>query len=208
MSSRTARAAPRPLDVIAEVEQHLGENRVRAVAMKPTDGMQRGMDGDRSRPPDSSAGGSRHARPRDERARRAGGLSRSAGRGERALVDPPAGAKPRAAVDRAQDVRDRDQGHRPARAVPPGRQDRPVRRRRRRQDRHHGADSQHRAEARRRVGVRRRRRAHARGQRPLARVPGERRHRRQRSEQVARGAGLRPDDGAAGRAPARRLCRR
>ena len=31
-----------PIDVIAEVEQHLGENRVRAVAMKPTDGMQRG----------------------------------------------------------------------------------------------------------------------------------------------------------------------
>ena len=31
------------LDVIAEVEQHLGENRVRTVAMKPTDGMQRGM---------------------------------------------------------------------------------------------------------------------------------------------------------------------
>ena len=32
------------IDVIAEVEQHLGENRVRAVAMKPTDGLQRGMD--------------------------------------------------------------------------------------------------------------------------------------------------------------------
>ena len=31
------------LDVIAEVEQHLGENRVRAVAMKATDGMRRGM---------------------------------------------------------------------------------------------------------------------------------------------------------------------
>jgi F-type H+/Na+-transporting ATPase subunit beta len=31
------------LDVICEVEQHLGENRVRSVAMKPTDGMQRGM---------------------------------------------------------------------------------------------------------------------------------------------------------------------
>ena len=31
------------IDVIAEVEQHLGEGRVRAVAMKPTDGMQRGM---------------------------------------------------------------------------------------------------------------------------------------------------------------------
>src|SRR4029078_5393163 len=31
------------IDVIVEGEQHLGENRVRAVAMKPTDGMQRGM---------------------------------------------------------------------------------------------------------------------------------------------------------------------
>ena len=31
------------LDIVAEVEQHIGENRVRAVAMKPTDGMQRGM---------------------------------------------------------------------------------------------------------------------------------------------------------------------
>ncbi len=30
------------LDVIAEVEQHLGEDRVRAVAMEPTDGLQRG----------------------------------------------------------------------------------------------------------------------------------------------------------------------
>ena len=32
-----------PIDVVVEVEQHLGENRIRAVAMKPTDGMQRGM---------------------------------------------------------------------------------------------------------------------------------------------------------------------
>src|SRR5574341_880012 len=32
------------IDVVAEVQQHLGENRIRAVAMKPTDGMQRGMD--------------------------------------------------------------------------------------------------------------------------------------------------------------------
>ncbi|MGE3276023.1 MAG: F0F1 ATP synthase subunit beta [Vicinamibacterales bacterium] len=31
------------LDIVVEVQQHLGENRVRAVAMKPTDGMQRGM---------------------------------------------------------------------------------------------------------------------------------------------------------------------
>src|SRR6059058_4685128 len=39
-----AREGREALDVIAEVEQHLGENRVRAVAMKPTDGMQRGME--------------------------------------------------------------------------------------------------------------------------------------------------------------------
>ena len=32
------------IDVIVEVEQHLGENRVRTVAMKPTDGMTRGME--------------------------------------------------------------------------------------------------------------------------------------------------------------------
>src|SRR6187399_1862258 len=32
------------IDVVAEVEQHLGENRVRTVAMKPTDGMRRGME--------------------------------------------------------------------------------------------------------------------------------------------------------------------
>ena len=31
------------IDVVAEVEQHLGENRVRCVAMEPTDGMIRGM---------------------------------------------------------------------------------------------------------------------------------------------------------------------
>src|SRR2546427_11248423 len=32
-----------PIDVTAEVEQHLGEGRVRCVAMEPTDGMVRGM---------------------------------------------------------------------------------------------------------------------------------------------------------------------
>ena len=31
------------VDIVAEVEQHLGENRVRTVAMKATDGMTRGM---------------------------------------------------------------------------------------------------------------------------------------------------------------------
>jgi F-type H+-transporting ATPase subunit beta len=36
-------AGEQPIDVVVEVEQHLGEGRVRTIAMKPTDGMQRGM---------------------------------------------------------------------------------------------------------------------------------------------------------------------
>src|SRR5687767_14760419 len=32
-----------PVDVVAEVQQHLGEGRVRAISMLPTDGMVRGM---------------------------------------------------------------------------------------------------------------------------------------------------------------------
>jgi len=34
---------PEPLDIIAEVQQHLGESRVRCVSMKPTEGVVRGM---------------------------------------------------------------------------------------------------------------------------------------------------------------------
>jgi F-type H+/Na+-transporting ATPase subunit beta len=34
---------PEPLDIIAEVQQHLGEGRVRCVSMKPTEGVVRGM---------------------------------------------------------------------------------------------------------------------------------------------------------------------
>ena len=34
---------PTPIDVIAEVQQHLGEGRVRCISMQPTDGMVRGM---------------------------------------------------------------------------------------------------------------------------------------------------------------------
>jgi F-type H+-transporting ATPase subunit beta len=39
-----AKVGGEDVEIIAEVEQHLGENRVRAVAMKPTDGLQRGME--------------------------------------------------------------------------------------------------------------------------------------------------------------------
>jgi F-type H+-transporting ATPase subunit beta len=39
----TGKAGNDVIDLVVEVEQHLGENRVRTVAMKPTDGLQRGM---------------------------------------------------------------------------------------------------------------------------------------------------------------------
>ncbi|MDQ3907907.1 MAG: F0F1 ATP synthase subunit beta, partial [Acidobacteriota bacterium] len=34
---------PHPIDIVCEVEQHLGEGRVRTVSMKPTEGVVRGM---------------------------------------------------------------------------------------------------------------------------------------------------------------------
>src|SRR5262249_2569859 len=34
---------PAPIDIILEVQQHLGEGRVRCVSMQPTDGLVRGM---------------------------------------------------------------------------------------------------------------------------------------------------------------------
>ena len=105
----------------------------------------------------------------------------------------------------------RHQGHRPARPLPEGRQDRPVRRRRRRQDRDHpGADQQHRQGPRRRVGLRRRRRAHPRGQRPLPRDDRCRRHQAERdgtTDGLQGGAGLWPDERAAGRPRPRRAVR-
>ncbi len=64
---------PTPLDVVVEVQQHLGEGRVRCIAMVATEGMVRGM-----KAIDTGAGitrsrGPRDAGPRAERARRAGG---------------------------------------------------------------------------------------------------------------------------------------
>ena len=125
---------PEPLDIVAEVEQHLGEGRVRAVAMKPTEGMVRGMKADRPGRADYSARGPRDARARAERARRAG---RQLGPGEdrQALSDSSPGAVARRSVHQSRNVRDRHQGRRPDRAVSEGRKDRPLRRRGRRQDR-------------------------------------------------------------------------
>ena len=96
----TGEAGSEKIDIIVEVEQHLGENRVRTVAMKPTDGLQRGMTAEDQGGPISMPVGPEHARARAERARRAGGLpgsargvARSAGRStgplRRSRISPP-----------------------------------------------------------------------------------------------------------------------
>ena len=183
--------------LVLEVAQHLGESRVRTVAMAATDGLTRGMPVNDTGSPISIPVGNGDARPHHQHHRRSRGQDGPA-QEHQDLPDPPAGARVRRAVHQGRDVRDRHQGRRPARAVHQGRQDRPLRRRRRRQDRaHHGADQQHRQAARRHLGLRRRGGAHPRGQRPLPRDEGVGRHREDR-------AGLRPDERAARRAPARR----
>ena len=65
---------PRPdgTDLIAEVQQHLGDDRVRAVAMDATDGIARGTEVFDTGGPDLCAGRRRDARTRVERARRPG----------------------------------------------------------------------------------------------------------------------------------------
>ena len=165
--------APRAATLIAEVQQHLGDDRIRAVAMDTTDGLSRGVDVvDTGAPISVPVGDATLGRvwnvlgdPIDGRAP-AGGA---------ALADPPRPAGLRRALVEGRDLRDRDQGHRPDRPVRARRQYRPLRRRRRRQDRADpGADREPRPRARRRLRLLRRRRAHPRGQRPPARDAGAR----------------------------------
>jgi precorrin-6B methylase 2 len=105
----------------------------------------------------------RHGRPdhdaRRQRSASAASSTSSASRSTRAAPSTPSARRStasrpdlRRSVDEGRDLRDGHQGHRPARPVPKGRQDRPLRRRRRRQDRSHPrAHQQRRQGARRRV---------------------------------------------------------
>ena len=182
------------MDLTCEVQQHLGDDRVRAVAMDATDGLQRGDEVIDTGGPITVPVGKGTLGPDLQPARRAD-RQRRRRRLRRPLADPPPRAVRRGPGPVAGDPRDRDQGRRPARPVREGRQGRPVRRRRRRQDGPDpGADPQPRRGARGPLGLLRRRRALARGQRPLARDEGVGRHRQD-------DARLRPDERAA-RAPA------
>ena len=63
---------PNPIDIIVEVAQHIGEGRVRTIALQPTEGLVRGMKADQPRRAGIGAGRQGNARPRAERDRRAG----------------------------------------------------------------------------------------------------------------------------------------
>ena len=189
--------------LVLEVAQHLGENTVRTIAMDTTDGLVRGAEAiDTGAPIMVPVGPETLGRilnvigePVDER-----------GPVNTKLRSPIHRAAPEfhRSIDRGRNPGHRHQGRRSAGALCARRQGRAVRRRRRRQDRHHhGADQQHRQGAWRLLGVRRRRRAHPRRQRPLSRDDGIGGHQPRRAG-LEGGAGLRPDERAAGRPRARR----
>ena len=60
--------APMPVKVTAEVQQHIGQNQVRAVAMSSTDGVTRGMEVRDTGVADHRAGGRRGAGAHSQRA--------------------------------------------------------------------------------------------------------------------------------------------
>ena len=113
---RDRRWTARPL--IAEVQQHLGNNWVRCLALDSTDGLRRGADGD-----DTGAAISVPVGPTT-----LGRLFNVLGEpldpgeavgAEAALADPPRGPAVRRAGDQRPDARDRHQGHRPDRPPRP-----------------------------------------------------------------------------------------
>ena len=120
-------------DLVCEVQQHLGDDRVRAVAMDSTDGLARGTEViDTGGPITVPVGDVTLGRifnllgePIDE--------GDEIEVEERWPIHRPA-PDVEDLTPTHRDVRDRHQGHRPARALRQGRQGRPVRRRRRRQD--------------------------------------------------------------------------
>ena len=94
-------------DLIAEVQQHLGDDRVRAVAMDSTDGLARGTDVVDTGAPISVPGRRGDARPALERARRPDRRARAAAPAHRALADPPRPAGVRGPLAEGRDLRDR-----------------------------------------------------------------------------------------------------
>ena len=143
--------------VVCEVQQHLGNNWVRTVAMSTTDGLARGTEAvDLGAPISVPVGPETLGRVFNVLGEAIDGK----GRGDHgaAVPHPSPGARLRGPGHRHRGLRDRHQGHRPHLPLRQGRQDRRLRGRRRGQDGHHpGAHPQRRPGARRLLGVRRRR---------------------------------------------------
>jgi F-type H+-transporting ATPase subunit beta len=93
-------------NLVCEVQQHLGDDRVRAVAMDTTDGIARGAEVVDTGRPDHGAGRQGHTRAHLQPARRGDRPGRQ-GRGRGALADPPARADRRGPHADDRDVRDR-----------------------------------------------------------------------------------------------------
>jgi F-type H+-transporting ATPase subunit beta len=108
--------APQPIDIICEVEQHIGEGRVRTVALQPTEGLVRGMKAiSLGRPVEVPVGPETLGRilnvigqPVDEM----GPVNAKVH-----FPDPPRRALVRRPIDAPGDVRDRHQGDRLTRAL-------------------------------------------------------------------------------------------
>ncbi len=205
MALTTTNAAinDQPDNLVIEVALHLGEKTVRAIAMDTTDGLRRGQEVKNTGAPITIPVGPETlgrimnviGQPVDER----GPIN--------AKMTYPIHRRAPEFVDQSTAVEVLETGIKVIDLIGPfnkGGKVGPLRRRRRRQDRrHHGAHQQHRQGARGLFGLRRRGRAHARGQRPLARDDGlGPQGRLDRARQG--GAGLRPDERAAGSARAGR----
>ena len=123
-----------------EVQQHLGEGRVRAIAMSSTEGLKRGMQITNTNAPISVPVGNCVLGPRVQRHRGPGGRPRT-GQRDQAICDSPQVPGAHRSGHEIDGAGDRHQGHRPDLPVHEGREGRGVRRRGCRQDgRDHGVD--------------------------------------------------------------------
>ena len=101
---RRSRSASETTEITLEVAQHLGDDLVRAIALKPTDGLVRGQEVRDTGEPDLGARRRRHQGQGLQRHRRgAQRRARREDRDHRALADPPqaAGLRPARVEDRS-----------------------------------------------------------------------------------------------------------
>ncbi len=94
---------PEPISIIVEVAQHIGEGRVRCIALQPTDGLIRGMKAISTGAPITVYCGQTDPGPDSQCPRRTGGPAGS-GCDREALPHPPLGAFIRRAINVFEDV--------------------------------------------------------------------------------------------------------